>query len=62
VLKISENYFCTKNDPNEYYIIKDLGYMLKKHDADSVLQLEVDQILLNFQQSYDPIIQNIRDP
>ena len=36
--------------------------MLKKDDGESVLQLEVDQVLLNFQQSYDPIIQNIRDP
>jgi len=26
-LKISENYFCAKNDPNEFYIIKDISYM-----------------------------------
>ena len=43
VLKISESYFCAKNDPNEYYIIKDLSYLMAKTDTEEkIFQLEVD--------------------
>ena len=50
ILKIAENYFCSKNDPTDYYLIK------------SGFSLEVNQIFLDDPNSFNPLVQAIRDP
>jgi len=36
-LKIAESYFCQMNDPNEYYIIKDLRHIIQSENKDKEL-------------------------
>jgi hypothetical protein len=57
-LKLAENYFGSKNDPSDYYIQKPF-----EHNGNpEILYMEVNQILINDPNSFDPIIQSVRDP